>query len=353
MTNINIEVLTKLYHSHYLEIVAGHGITANDAFTFLLDKVKKIYNFVEPNSAKERIIIFKQVEADLPLFDNGIEINVFQDLVNEEHSKMVIQCLSNGKLIIWKGIDINATELSKVSVVYRFENDAEYFHYNEQMKIVEKAIPGFPSQFCIPSFDNLNEALEHYRTKLVRRGTCLILRDGLIQPNRIFFNNAPEKFIRNSLWNFLISSLRGHDDAEIMPEQNVNEKNPVDIKIAWNYKKHVALIEIKWLGKSYNVKDTSKYTANYNDQKGRDGASQLSNYIDVFKTHEPHKICKGYYVIVDARRNVTNYVSSINQTDGMHYANTEISFSPEFHITRSDVFEKPFRMFLEPVYTLT
>jgi hypothetical protein len=151
--------------------------------------------------------------------------------------------------------------------------------------------------------------------------------------------------MRRSLHSFLTNRLR---DAEVLPEQNVNERNPADLKITWSFTRSQALIEIKWLGKSRNPE---KKMVEHYDQRACDGADQLADYLDKYRTSNPIVDARGYLVVIDGRRRSLNKeTTTVSREDGMYYENREIEFNPKHHEVRTD-FERPIRMFAEPVFS--
>jgi len=108
----------------------------------------------------------------------------------------------------------------------------------------------------------------------------------------------------------------------------------------------LALIEIKWLGTS---RDDKKIKSHYSESRAKQGAKQLSDYMDSNKIQAPVHETRGYLVVVDARRaKLTLKRTTISSGDGLKYANSEISYSPKYHESRLD-FENPIRMFVNPV----
>ncbi len=154
--------------------------------------------------------------------------------------------------------------------------------------------------------------------------------------------------MRRSLTHFLKATLR---DAETRPEQNVDESHPIDIKVTWGLSNRIALIEIKWLG-------TPKYPdghlgKTYTDSRARDGAQQLSDYLDANRASVPTHVSKGYLVVLDARRaNLRPETISLSLSQRLHYRDREIKYNPAFHQLRDD-FAPPIRMFAEPVCDIT
>jgi hypothetical protein len=150
--------------------------------------------------------------------------------------------------------------------------------------------------------------------------------------------------MRRSLQQFLSNRIR---DVDVLPEQNVSETKPIDIKVLWNLTRSEALIEIKWLGKSRS----DGKVIGYWDQRARDGAKQLAEYLDMYRTLNPHVSVKGYLVVIDGRRyGMKDDATSVSRENGLHYEKLEVEFDPKYHELRED-FHPPVRMFAEPIST--
>ena len=134
-------------------------------------------------------------------------------------------------------------------MVYRYHGQNEEFLAGAQRKQVRRLDPSSRSQFSVPTFSNLRDALLHYATNNVRESTCYIFRNVWRDANRLFFKAGPESIMRDSLTQFLSNRLGG--DHDVWPEQNVNERNPVDIRVQPRFQNNrLMIIEIKWLGDS-------------------------------------------------------------------------------------------------------
>ena len=73
------------------------------------------------------------------------------------------------------------------------------------------------------------ERLQRYARENVRESTCYVFRKVWQDDNRLFFKAGPESLMRDSLLQFLSNRLGGNHD--VWPEQKVNEKHPVDIRV--------------------------------------------------------------------------------------------------------------------------
>jgi hypothetical protein len=198
--------------------------------------------------------------------------------------------------------------------------------------------------FARATFSSLSDALVDYSTLAIRSSSCYIFGEAWDTPQRLFFSAGPEWRMRRSLQQFLSNRIR---DVDVLPEQNVSETKPIDVKVMWNLTRSEALIEIKWLGKS---RSDGKVIGHF-DQRARDGAKQLAEYLDMYRTLNPHVSVKGYLVIIDGRRyGMKDDATSVSRENGMYYEKREIEFDPKFHELRED-FQPPVRMFAEPIPT--
>ena len=153
--------------------------------------------------------------------------------------------------------------------------------------------------------------------------------------------------MRRSLDRFLKASLGA--GYEVRPEQVMDESHPVDIKVTYTPANRLMIIEIKWLGDSRD--GSGHVTVEHRDARAKEGATQLADYLDQNRAQAPFHVCHGYYVIIDARRRrLRPDATTINRQDGLHYANQDIAFNPEYHRLRRD-YDTPYRMFAEPVCT--
>jgi hypothetical protein len=182
---------------------------------------------------------------------------------------------------------------------------------------------------------------------VVNKTVCFILGhevDGIWHGvNRLFLRAKPEGIMRRSLHQYLRNAF---PDAEVRPEQIVDESHPVDIKVTWADTTHRAIIEIKWIGDS--VDPSGKITTKYRDARANDGAKQLSDYLDSDAEAAARIRTRGYLVVFDARRKgLTQNQSSINAENGLFYRDAEIIYDPDFNAKRKD-FSVPIRMFAEP-----
>lgn len=330
-----------------LIVAREHGDVGIEVLKLIMETLTELFNYVDPEISRGPIVVFKTVDpVGRPLsIDNAQTITDISTLSQDAGSSFTLQILGSGQLLLWNNLQPNLDELAKEAVVYLYQDQVEYFLAGDKKAEVPKVVSSYASMFSRQRFSDLIEALGYYRTHMVRHSTCYIFRDAWRDVNHIFFINAPEHVMRDSITQFLRSRLRG--DVYVRPEQNVDETRPVDIKVDWMFSNRIALIEIKWLGKSKN--ENGDITNNYGPSRARKGAKQLADYLDKNVQQSPTSITKGYLIIIDGRRYGTNkHTQSVTPKYGFYYQDAEIEFNPKYHENRDD-FERPVRMFAEPI----
>lgn len=346
----HIDSYKKIVDIIYLPMVLeDYGSDKQDSLILLTDTISKIYKHLKYNDFKS-VIIYTSIDATTSLVNitkgNSATILSYDNLSPLVGEKIVIEVRPNGELqySIDFIFDINANR--KNAIIYNFIKSTEteiIFGKN-----TEKTLPSIPdsdSYFAIQTYKDLDLALEDYATKVARHSECGHLKNIWADTNRIFFAPKPEHTLRDSLTHFLKIRLR---NTEVRPEQNVDKSHPVDIKVTWTLASHLALIEIKWLGKSLRNTGGKKIMQNYSRQRALDGAKQLADYLDENLIQSPVKTTKGYLAIFDARRwGCDENTTIVNKANGLKYLNEVITYTPNYHLTRSD-FARPFKFFMEP-----
>jgi hypothetical protein len=260
---------------------------------------------------------------------------------------VTVEIRDDGSPFLWQSIPNKLSNVVTTGIIYQLLQGVETFSINGVTTAVPKVIEDAISQFLLNSFTDLREALLAYRDSMARTSKCHLLREAWAEENRLWFDTKPEYRLRRALHNYLYSYLR-HDGIDLREEQNVDDSHPVDLKIVWRMENRSAIVEVKWIGKSINLK-TNKVTADYSDARARKGAKQLVDYLEKHRQEAAKEDTRGYLVVFDCRRKeLKPKVTAVAKSDGFYYQNREVSYSPEFHKTRQD-FDEPIRMFLEPV----
>ncbi|HEY2093538.1 MAG TPA: hypothetical protein VGJ81_16805 [Thermoanaerobaculia bacterium] len=318
------------------------GLAGGESLRNVVTTVRRLYHFFDPSYCEGRIIVFQVVDPKNRIERQGSDV-IEARLQRDLRAGAIVEVLHNGGVRFVADPTLTAEALSEDAVVYEYAAGEERFVANFASRRVPNVVRGNQSSFALPAFVSVKDALHVYAESFVRLSQCRIFSDVWYDDRRLFLRVKPEKTMRRSLEQFLRARLR----AQVMPEQNVDESHPVDIRVAFDLPKRLALIEIKWLGQSRQG-DGAMATA-YTEVRARSGADQLAGYLDSQHTQTPDVALRGYLVVIDARRrNITETSAAISHDDGHHYADRKIPYDPEYHITRID-FEVPFRMFAEPV----
>ncbi len=345
---IDHDAIRRIVHELYIPAIqAKYGDEGIPALRILLDFLHRFFERIEPEMLDAPLVVLHPIsgfeDASLPASPQfAYDIPSLAPLVR---GPCIIRIRERG-YECWNNGPIDLSLLSQRAVVYCFDRGGERFVVDGTDHRVPTVDSTQASIFARPTFGSLREALQRYRYR-VCASSCLLFNEAWEDSNRLFFRSGAEKAMRRSLNQYLSAVLR---DAEVRPEQNVDESHPVDIKVTLTFTTRLALIEIKWLGKSRNA---GKITASYGSARARSGAKQLADYLDENRTQAPEHLTRGYLVVLDGRRRGLSAESTnVSREDGFHYAGTEIAFDPEYHRARDD-FEEPIRIFCEPICAAT
>ena len=234
------------------------------------------------------------------------------------------------------------------SVVYKFENQVETLWANGQQVEITNPRPYALSVFAEPTFRELDAAIREYYEKNARHSVCPTITECWLDSKRLAFKPSPEHSLRDSLWLYLRNVMRA---ADVKREQVVDDSHPVDIKVTWTWSSTArALIEIKWLGKSFD-EQTSRMTKEFSKVRAVDGATQLRDYIITSKIEEPDLHFIGYLVVFDARRrgisdSSRHYTGNPSKEEANYYRLQEIDFPQELILDQT--LRLSYRLYLEP-----
>lgn len=324
-----------------------YGESAIETFRQVAKMIKKIYRNINFKKHKS-IIVFKDENYNLKnICDNVKQISDFSSLSKIGYSEMIVQVQSSDQILVSPCNEkFRLEDILKESFVYEYtkhrdESIKEVLHTkSKKFKIPESA--DSESIFATRTFKELDEAISYYKCDRARYAKCPMLKAAM-DTNRIFFKAQPESLLRDSLYDFLCQRLRG-ECIDIQTEQIVDSSHPVDIKVTWKYTNNAAILEIKWLGKSIN--SNGKFTKYY-ENRAKDGAKQLKNYLEQCKIYTSNNVTFGYLIVFDLRRRNTNInTKEISKKFGFWYKNSEIEYNTEY--CKRDDFMSPIRIFIEP-----
>lgn len=345
-----MEVMRKIAQDlHAVEAQRVFGAEGSEALDWLLTFLPVVLAALPPALIDNALTVVHPVGDDA--IDAEVVVSVpISDIgglpqLQQQHGPLAL-IKSGEKLCVALLEKVDIEELSSRAVVYSLDERGEVFLVGGKRLPVPNPLPGIRSVFILPTFDSLELALDDYRERMVKTCRCYVLQEAWNDEKRFLWANKPEWRMRRSLEQFLATTLEGYD--EVLPEQNVNESKPVDIKVTWAQSSHVALIEIKWLGKSIK-KDQKGISSPYGQARAQAGADQLAAYLTEFRVRNPSRVVAGYLVVIDGRRRgVSLDTKSLSAADGFYYQYAELSFDPNHAADRTD-FRPPVRMFCEPI----
>jgi hypothetical protein len=256
-----------------------------------------------------------------------------------------IQVIASGELLLQTALR-DPIELSVTAVVYHY-TDKDYFVVDGRLQPVTN-ITNFPSMWGVPTFFDLDDALEHYRDSIAMTCSCPILQTAWHDPNRRWiFINKPEDTLQQSLTSYLRMTLRTHKRIEIRREQPIGQSRPPDIKVTWTMTNRIALIEVKWMGASVNERNTG-ISWQPGERDANEGAQQLAEYLDLNADEAPSHQTRGHLVVYDGRRlNIRLDSTALSRDEAYYYVTREVAWEPDYSVERHD-FARPVRFFIRP-----
>lgn len=325
-------------------IASAMGSQGTDALKRLLLLIRQVHLAVTTERVSQELAIICALDSDEPClpgpYASFAEASALTAYFNGKTSLTVQASL--------EGIRVWASPLERSPsydfVGYKYSVPHREIIFTPDAVYTVPVISASPSYFGITYFLDLKRSLEQYGETWIKDSQCEIFSAAWLDEHRLVFSPSPEARMRRSLQRHLRSGLREHTAVTVMPEQNINETRPVDIKVTWPYNR-AALIEIKWLGKSAREGE-SRPTQEHGAARARSGASQLADYLDLYHREIPYEEARGYLAVYDGRRrNVSLPPGRISETDAAHYRYDEIEYDAKI-LARPD-FEHPARFFAE------
>lgn len=327
-------------------LVADLGAESGEIVRALIEVVRRVHRAITTERLSGRLAIVRVLDGqDFWVNEPSAYFEDFASLTTYYDGQGPLLLKTEGIGVrVWK-VEFSAPE-GREYVLYEYvQPHEEYLSCHKAAHAVPR-IETSPSYFGAPYFRLLRAALEEYGRVWARESQCEIFATSWFDERRTLFKAGPEYIMRRSLQRFLRSHLRDCNHVQIMPEQNVDETRPVDIKVVWATYNRVALIEIKWIGKSASQDGTSMVS--WADARAKSGAAQLAQYLDLYHLQQPDEEARGYLVVYDGRRRgVQNPPVALSAQQALYYRNREIAYDKSI-VARLD-FDPPHRFFCEPV----
>lgn len=329
-------------------IVNDYGSDKIELLLCLTNSISDIYKYVKYYTFRTIVVYISLDKSDTSTISpESNRILSYENLVPLGGENIIIEVKPNGDLFYVLDTKFDFDTYRENAIIYSYtQSDFAEIIFGKTSEITLPRMPYSDSYFAVRTYKELDLALENYKTKVARYSDCGFLKDVWADSNKIFFKPKPEHILRDSLSTFLKHHLR---NSEVRPEQIVDTSHPVDIKVTWQLTSHLALIEIKWLGKSIDLEVKDKFSTVYAKQRAIDGANQLVGYLESNRIQSPLKSTKGYLAVFDARRGgCTTPTTTLKRSDGLKYENDIIEFEPDHAKLRND-FAKPIFFFMEPL----
>jgi hypothetical protein len=345
---LDIDRMRRIAEDLYVTAVSkAFGEEGTLALRLLIDTVMQIYRRVAPDERTAPLIVVVGLtsKGGAGIADAARTIVNSPSVIEHElDGACSVEIQGNTRLMVRPAGSVDPLAVSKRAIVYVYRDGKESFFVNGAVFDVINPSTMHASVFARPTFSSLRNALEEYKSRVARETGCLVLRDIWADDKRLFLRIKPEATMRRSLNQYLAHVMQ---NAEVRPEQIVDESHPVDIKVTWSLSDQRAILEIKWLGDCRN--DDGSVGTTYRDARAREGAKQLAEYLDSSATWGSSVRTRGYLVVFDARRRGLDENSTdVTTADGLHYANREIAYDPDYASMRKD-FEQPLRFFMDPI----
>lgn len=350
----NSEAMAQLAQSHFQVFVElQYGAAGTDALQQVLRAARRIFQVRTPESFAGGLVVVARLDGSASEDD---EFEPADDVyeVQALGEAILIEVRPDGVFARPRRPQDVTTNIAAACVVYEFAPRGNSYHEAIVLPDREVDLPnpnGYASSLAAPTFWELEDVLNHYHHNLARNGTCKILKTAWADDGgarRLVFVNHPEQIMRSSLAQHLRSSLRDLKAVRVNEEQNQSETEPVDIEVSWGFTTHIALLEIKWLGRCLNATSDQLASYTYSDARARDGVPQLEGYIDDAHERNPGYEIRGYLVVFDGRRRgIQNWApGEVSAANAWHYMDRQIDYAGT--IPNRIEFRDPIRFYLEP-----
>ncbi len=331
----------------FVPVASQFGALGMTSVKLLVSAVRQIYGQVSTERLPSGLTVVREVvERPTASLAGAQPINRAEGLLTYTDGPLTVELVGGGDLRALAEERI-AADFGATSLVYRWHPDEGEHVYLGGERYDLPNPTNAPTSLAIPYFVDLDDALEHYALHKARlAGQCFVLKAAWRDEGRLMLVQKPEEVMRKSLHAHLVSSLRNYRSVEVMAEQVVDESHPVDLKVTWLGTNKVALIEVKWMGKSAPL-DRSAPLTRYSDARALEGAKQLAEYLDWYNAYSPVQDARGYLIVLDARRwGVSPTSTEVSRASGMYYQRKEVAY-PDAVLLRGD-FAPPRRVFCEP-----
>ena len=336
-------IIKLLQNQFVIKVDNAYGGEAVKDFTMCVRQLRELYKNIDISKYRTITAFVGRLDA---LIGNGLVMQM-HNIHSLNTDNLVVNFVNGETTKVFYLEDIDVKSISNETFVYCWKLDArkadQFMIKGELVPLSEEDTPVEGSFFAVKTYNDLDEALVNYRDNVAPMCKGKALEESMT-PSRLFFNAAPESLLQQALFEYLDSRLR---QCDVKREHNVDKSKPVDIMIKWRGTSHMALIEIKWIGKSLNKNDKTKYSVDYSEDRANKGAAQLVEYIEKNSDSFSRDVTIGYLVVYDLRRvHKDPLQTKIPRSNADYYKDKEIVYNPQYHLIRKD-FRQPYRFFIK------
>ena len=337
------ETLVRILQRQFiLKIDDAYGDDVIDDFKLCVSKLKQLYKAIDIGQY-ETITAIVGCHTELQAISKTMNMDNLHSITTK---RLAVNFVDEDTVNVIQDDQLATDSLSEKTFVYRWtcgERHADQFCIKKEWHAFsEEETPSEGSFFAVRTYNDLDEALVFYRDNLAISCKGKSLAESMTE-SRLFFHPSPEDKLQETLEEYLSYRLR---NCTVKRENNVDDSHPVDIIVTWQGTNHIALIEIKWIGKSLNERGEIGVT--YTDSRACSGAAQLVSYIDNNSDSYPHHVTIGYLAVFDLRRKDNNdpNAEKLLRANADYYREREINFDTKYETIRTD-FKKPYRFFIK------
>jgi hypothetical protein len=345
MADVDLELIRDLVADDYITAIErehGHrGIEALKRLTPILDLVHEqlAYEMIDRG-----LTVLCPLDPKDTLLPDGSATLVVAELAARVQGAAAIQLLPDDRLLVQFEM-IDPLSVADRAVVYHFDGRDRFAVGNQMLDVNNPT--NYPSLWGVPTFFDLEAALDHYSEALALRCRCPHLQGMWFDPGkRWILQNKPEKIMQLSLHTYLVGALRAHRKVEVRREQPAGGRKPPDIKITWSMTTRLAFIEVKWMGASIHATE-HRISWRPDVQEANDGADQLVQYLEQNVSEAPGHQTMGFLVVFDGRRDDVDVDEELTREEAVAFASSDVAYDPDF--TYRHDFAAPRRFYMYPL----
>ncbi|MFH1130936.1 MAG: hypothetical protein V1754_06345, partial [Pseudomonadota bacterium] len=183
IADIIFEVCMNTHVPMCQEVFGDAGL---DAVIKVMETVQALYKHVELERIRGQVIVFKVACPVVQGAPSPVGPAAdFAGLATQVVGDLCFEVAADGRPYARILGTTTKEYLAEKAVVYHYQSFNEEFLAGSQRKPVLRLDPSARSQFSVPTFSNLRDALQNYESENVRESTCYIFRQVWHDENRL------------------------------------------------------------------------------------------------------------------------------------------------------------------------